>query len=272
MQRRTLPCPAGLLSAEHDRQATERWRRSFRFRGNGGGPIRQAQRAIAGSSAGAAYGNPGGQLAVRRQPYKSRDQPVDRDDDHGPCGRSSPPLPTTLPDAHMPVARADQTAIVKPSRLGLDHSQRRPTRDEMVDVAPPRHRRRSEGSSACRPGSLRTPRTAFSNPAQSGDGSKPRVLFPESNHGRSRTRTWDLFLISKTFCPLQSSQLQLNPCEQEQQRAQKTTGGDWALRPDDPMVAQDRSSRARRRVARRRTSCGRYGQARARRTRAAAPA
>ena len=41
MQWRALLCPARLLSAEHDRQATERSRRSFRFRGNGGGPIRR---------------------------------------------------------------------------------------------------------------------------------------------------------------------------------------------------------------------------------------
>ena len=42
--------------------------------------------------------------------------------------------------------------------------------------------------------------------------------------GRSRTRTWDLFLIRKTFCPLQSSQLALNPCKP---RATAPAEGDW---------------------------------------------
>ena len=60
-------------------------------------------------------------------------------------------------------------------------------------------------------------------------------VFPES--GRSRTRTWDLFLIRKTFCPLQSSQLELNPCKHVQQRARKTTGDDWALQLGGPIVA-----------------------------------
>ena len=55
--------------------------------------------------------------------------------------------------------------------------------------------------------------------------------------GRSRTRTWDLFLIRKTFCPLQSSQLELNPCKHVQQRARKTTGGDWSLQAGGPIVA-----------------------------------
>ena len=69
------------------------------------------------------------------------------------------------------------------------------------------------------------------------DPSKHTALqvFPES--GRSRTRTWDLFLIRKTFCPLQSSQLELNPCKHVQQRARKTTGDDWALQLGGPIVA-----------------------------------
>ncbi len=46
--------------------------------------------------------------------------------------------------------------------------------------------------------------------------------FPGS--GRSRTRTWDLFLIRKTFCPLQSSQLTLNPCKP---LATAAAEGDW---------------------------------------------
>ena len=57
-------------------------RRVSHDRVNGRESNSHAQRAIARSSAGAAYGNPGGQLPARRQPYKSDDQPVDRDDDH----------------------------------------------------------------------------------------------------------------------------------------------------------------------------------------------
>ena len=60
-------------------------------------------------------------------------------------------------------------------------------------------------------------------------------VFPES--GRSRTRTWDLFLIRKTFCPLQSSQLALNPCKRVRQHDRKTTGDDWALQAGGPIVA-----------------------------------
>ena len=72
MQWRALLRPARLRSAKHGRQGTERWRRCFR----GTGAVQFAgQRAIASSSAGAAYGNPGGPLPVRRQPYKSGDQP-----------------------------------------------------------------------------------------------------------------------------------------------------------------------------------------------------
>jgi hypothetical protein len=55
--------------------------------------------------------------------------------------------------------------------------------------------------------------------------------------GRSRTRTWDLFLIRKTFCPLESSQLALNPCKRVQQHDRKTTGDDWRLQPGGPIVA-----------------------------------
>jgi hypothetical protein len=55
--------------------------------------------------------------------------------------------------------------------------------------------------------------------------------------GRSRTRTWDLFLIRKTFCRLQSPQLTLNPCKPCQRRRRKTTGDDWPLQAGGPIVA-----------------------------------
>ena len=204
----------------------------------------QAQRAIASSSAGAAYGNPGGQLAVRRQPYKSRDQPVDRDDDHGPCGRSSPPLPTTLPDAHMPCrARGPngdrQTVASRPRSQPTPPYARRDGRCR--PAAPPTAAAKvpalaGQVPSAHRGRRSRTPRNAVTarsqerffasqvtargpiwphgtpRPCRSSNRLNPRELvkcreFRNSNHGRSRTRTWDLFLIRKTFCHLQSSQL-----------------------------------------------------------------
>ena len=55
--------------------------------------------------------------------------------------------------------------------------------------------------------------------------------------GRSRTRTWDLFLIRNTFCPLQSPQLELNPCKPPRRRRRKGTGGDWTGQPGGPVVA-----------------------------------
>ena len=115
MQWRALPCPARSLSAEHDRQATERWRRSFRFRGNGGGPIRRPT-GIASSSAGAGVLNAGGQLPVRRQPYKSEGQPVDRDDDHPiRADARSRRSARTSGRAWAVSPGADHIAIAKPS-------------------------------------------------------------------------------------------------------------------------------------------------------------
>ena len=55
--------------------------------------------------------------------------------------------------------------------------------------------------------------------------------------GRSRTRTWDLFLIRKTFCPLQSPQLALNPCKPPRRRQPKGTGEDWRGQAGGPIVA-----------------------------------
>ena len=55
--------------------------------------------------------------------------------------------------------------------------------------------------------------------------------------GRSRTRTWDLFLIRKTFCPLQSPQLALNPCKHVRRRQRKGTGEDWRGQAGGPIVA-----------------------------------
>jgi len=58
---------------------------------------------------------------------------------------------------------------------------------------------------------------------------------PES--GRSRTRTWDLFLIRKTICPLQSSQPASNRCKPPRRRQRKATGDDWSLQAGGPIVA-----------------------------------
>ena len=88
--------------------------------------------------------------------------------------------------------------------------------------------------------------------------------------GRSRTRSWDLFLIRKTFCPLQSSQLELNPANMRNSahgRRLETTGRYNLIAPS---WLHDRSPRARRRMARKRTSRRRYGQARTLGRRAAA--
>ena len=64
------------------------------------------------------------------------------------------------------IARADQMAIVKPPRLGLDRvADAAPRPHEMVDVAPPGHqppRRMFQRSPAS---SLSTRRTVFSEPA-----------------------------------------------------------------------------------------------------------
>ena len=89
-------------------------------------------------------------------------------------------------------------------------------------------------------------------------------------NGRSRTRTWDLFLIRKTFCRLQSPQLALNPCKACNSaggRGLERTGGYKLVAPSWP---HGRDSRAGRRMTRKRTSCRRYGQARTLRRRAAA--
>ena len=105
------PWMNGALSrAPHDRSAQNTLARR-RGRSNS-----HAQLAIASSSAGAAYRNPGGPLAVRRQPYKSGDQPVDLDDDHASragarASRSGRPFRTRICRG----ARADQMAIAKPS-------------------------------------------------------------------------------------------------------------------------------------------------------------
>ena len=55
--------------------------------------------------------------------------------------------------------------------------------------------------------------------------------------GRSRTRTWDLFPIRTTVCPLQSPQLANNPCRTVERRLRKTTGDDWGGRPGGPTAA-----------------------------------
>ena len=174
MQRRTLPCPARLLSAEHDRQATERWRRSFRFRGNGGGPIRRPN----GRSQAAQLAQRMGTRAASWPSVASRTRAgTSRSTGMMITGRAGAQVRRSRRPSRTRicrVARADQMAIVKPSRLGLDHSQRRPTRDEMVDVAPPRHRppqRRFQRSPARFPqhtadGVLEAPRNAVTARSQ----------------------------------------------------------------------------------------------------------
>jgi hypothetical protein len=123
----------GALSrAPHDRSAQNTLARR-RGRSNP-----HAQLAIASSSAGAAYRNPGGPLAVRRQPYKSGDQPVDLDDDHASragarVSRSGRPFGTRICRG----ARADQMAIVKPPLLGRDRvADAAPRLHEVVDLGP----------------------------------------------------------------------------------------------------------------------------------------
>ena len=82
-------------------------------------------------------------------------------------------------------------------------------------------------------------------PRRSSSSPNPRPLlkcrqFRDSNDGRSRTRTWDLFLIRKTLCPLQSSQLTINPCKTMKRRLRKATGDDWSLQAGGPIVAPRR--------------------------------
>jgi hypothetical protein len=127
------PWMNGALSrAPHDRSAQNTLARR-RGRSNP-----HAQLAIASSSAGAAYRNPGGPLAVRRQPYKSGDQPVDLDDDHASragarVSRSGRPFGTRICRG----ARADQMAIVKPPLLGRDRvADAAPRLHEVVDLGP----------------------------------------------------------------------------------------------------------------------------------------
>jgi hypothetical protein len=92
--------------------------------------------------------------------------------------------------------------------------------------------------------------------------------FPGS--GRSRTRTWDLFLIRNISCPLQSPNSRLLPANRRDRaggRGLEGTGWDNLVAPPWP---HGRRSSARCRVARQRTLCRRYGQTRTLRRRAAA--
>jgi hypothetical protein len=117
MQWRALLCPARLLSAEHDRPGTERWRRCFR--GNAGGPIRRPN----GRSQAA-------QLAQRtgiRAASRSTGMMITR-----AVWCSSPPLRPTLRMGMGRIARADHMAIVKPSAFRPRSRSRRrsaPARD-----------------------------------------------------------------------------------------------------------------------------------------------
>jgi len=58
--------------------------------------------------------------------------------------------------------------------------------------------------------------------------------------GRSRTRTWDLFLIRNDFCRLQSPRFALNPCKPAQRRRREGTGEDWRVQGGGPVVAPRR--------------------------------
>ena len=80
-----------------------------------------------------------------------------------------------------------------------------------------------------------TPRRSFSSQKPDNCPNAANSWIPAN--GRSRTRTWDLFLIRKTVCPLQSPQLALNPCKTIRHRLRKGTGEDWRGQPGGPTVA-----------------------------------
>ena len=178
-----------------------------------------------------------GRPAGRPSPaVQSGDQPVDRDDDH-PSRAGARVRRSARPSGRAcRVARADQMAIVKPSRLGPDHSRRRSRAHEVVDVAPPGHRPPRRTFQRSPASSLSTRRTAFSKPAppvtarnqerffasqvtargpiwphgtprpcRSSSSQIPENWANAANSwipadGRSRTRTWDLFLIREKRC------------------------------------------------------------------------
>ena len=80
--------------------------------------------------------------------------------------------------------------------------------------------------------------------------------------GRSRTRTWGLFLIRKSFfaaSPPKSQIIPGNRCDGASGRGLEGTGGDKLVAPSWP---HDRGSRARCRMTWKRTSRRRYGQTR----------
>jgi len=80
-------------------------------------------------------------------------------------------------------------------------------------------------------------RPCRANHSQKPDSCPNAANFWITADGRSRTRTWDLFLIRKTFCPPQSSQLALNPCKPSERQVRKATGDDWPLQAGGPIVA-----------------------------------
>ena len=88
--------------------------------------------------------------------------------------------------------------------------------------------------------------------------------------GRSRTRTWDLSLIRKTFCPSSPPNSHLIPANGRDGRRRNGTGGTGGYNLVAPSWPHGRNSRAARRKARKRTSRRRHGQARTLRRRAAA--
>ena len=187
-----------------------------------------------------------------------------------------PAAPPEPQDGHGPY-RPARTTWRSPSRprLRLDHvADAAPRLHEVVDLAPPGHQPPRRMSQRAPASSLSTRRTVFPEPAATRQRREPRSAFrltgnrpwphcgpmehpdradPSSSQipencanaanfwipasGRSRTRTWDLFLIRKTFCPPQSPQLALNPCKPPRRRQRKGTAGDWTGQPGGPVVA-----------------------------------
>ena len=192
-----------------------------------------------------------------------------------PCRCWSPPLRPTLRTSMGRIARADHMAIVKPSASRPRSRSRRrsaPARDGRSRPTGPstaeanvpalagqfaqyaadsvlgarahltaaRNQERFFASQVTEGGPIWPHGTP--GPCRSSSSPNPRPLikcrqFRDSNDGRSWTRTRDLFLIRKTWCPLQSPQIAINPCKTMKHRLRKATGEDWSLQAGGPIVA-----------------------------------
>ena len=169
----------------------------------------------------------------------------------------------TPQDGHGPCrARTTWRSPSRP-RLGLDHTaDAAPSPHEACDVGPRRATKPRDERSALAGRSLRTRQTAFSESGADALAARNQERFFASRlnswwphgaprlrcslsslkpdqcenagiswiavNGRSRTRTWDLFLIRETARPLQSPQLALNPCKSQSRRVREGTGGGLA--------------------------------------------